>query len=47
MVLLSVLIAVLAVIFGPFSSLYWDLPAGPPIVVAAACLFFVSRVFVR
>lgn len=47
MVLISVLIAVLAVILGLFSSLNWDLPAGPSIVVSAAGLFFVSRVFVR
>ena len=47
MVLISVLIAVLAVILGLFSSLNWDFPAGPSIVVSAACLFFVSRVFVR
>lgn len=47
MVLISVMIAMLAVILGLFSSLNWDLPAGPSIVVAAAGLFFVSRVFVR
>jgi len=47
MVLISVLIAILAVIVGLFSSLNWDLPAGPAIVVSAAGLFFVSRVFVR
>jgi len=47
MVLISVLIAILAVIIGLFSSLSWDLPAGPAIVVSAAFLFFVSRVFVR
>jgi len=47
MVLISVVIAMLAVILGLFSSLNWDLPAGPSIVVAAAGLFFVSRVFVR
>jgi zinc transport system permease protein len=47
MVLISVMIAVLAVIIGLFSSLNWDFPAGPSIVVSAAFLFFVSRVFVR
>lgn len=47
MVLISVLIAVIAVIVGLFSSLAWDLPSGPAIVVSATGLFFVSRVFVR
>jgi zinc transport system permease protein len=47
MVLISVLIAILAVVVGLFSSLTWDLPAGPAIVVSAAGLFFVSRVIVR
>ncbi len=44
MVMLSVLIAMLGVVLGLFSSLNWDFPAGPAIVVAAASLFFVSRI---
>lgn len=47
MVLLSVVIAMLSVVLGLYSSLQWDFPAGPAIVVGAALLFFVSRVFVR
>jgi len=47
MVLLSVVIAILSVVLGLYSSLQWDFPAGPAIVVGAALLFFVSRVFVR
>lgn len=43
MVLLSVLLAVFAVLFGLYSSLNWDLPAGPAIVIAAASMFFISR----
>ncbi len=47
MVLLSVLMAIAAVVSGIFVSLGWDFPTGPAIVVSASCLFFVSRVFVR
>ena len=47
MVLLSVVIAILSVVLGLYSSLLWDFPTGPAIVVAAALLFFASRVFVR
>jgi zinc transport system permease protein len=47
MVLLSVLIAILSVVLGLYSSLLWDFPTGPAIVVAAALLFFVSRISVR
>lgn len=47
MVLLSVLIAVAAVVLGLYSSLRWDFPTGPAIVVSASCLFFVSRIFSR
>ncbi len=47
MVLMSVLMAVAAVFLGLYSSLSWDFPAGPAIVVSASLLFFVSRVFVR
>lgn len=47
MVLLSVLIAIAAVVLGLYSSLRWDFPTGPAIVVSASCLFFVSRIFSR
>ena len=47
MVLVSVLMAIAAVFLGLFSSLSWDFPTGPAIVVSASFLFFVSRVFVR
>ncbi len=43
MVLLSIVFAMLAVIFGLQASLYWDVPTGPAIVVAAAFVFFISR----
>ena len=43
MVLLSMLFAILSVVLGIFSSLQWDIPAAPTIVVAAAMLFFVSN----
>jgi len=44
---MSVLMAIAAVILGLLSSLGWDFPTGPAIVVSASFLFFVSRVFVR
>jgi len=47
MVLVSVLIAIIAVVLGLLVSLGWDFPTGPAIVVSASFLFFVSRVFVR
>lgn len=47
MVLLSVLMAIVAVVLGLYSSLSWDFPTGPAIVVSASCLFFVSRIFSR
>jgi zinc transport system permease protein len=43
MALLAVLAGVLAVLLGLWSSLQWDSPTGPSIVVAAALLFFLSR----
>ena len=43
MVLLSVGFAITSVIFGLISSLYWDVPTGPAIVVAAAIVFFISH----
>lgn len=47
MVLASVIVSVVSVVLGLFSSLSWDFPAGPAIVVSASMLFFVSRVFAR
>jgi len=47
MVLVSVLLAVAAVLIGLYSSLNWDLPAGPAIVMAASSLFFISRLAYR
>jgi len=43
MVLLSVVFAMAAVIFGLLASLNWDVPTGPAIVVAAALVFFSSH----
>lgn len=47
MVVVSVIISAATVVLGLYSSLGWDLPAGPAIVVAASCMFFVSRVIMR
>lgn len=47
MVLVSVLVAIVAVVLGLYASLSFDFPTGPAIVVCASGLFFVSRVFVR
>lgn len=47
MVVTSVLVAIVAVILGLYASLSFDFPTGPAIVVCAAALFFVSRIFVR
>ncbi|MDH5392998.1 MAG: metal ABC transporter permease [Gammaproteobacteria bacterium] len=44
MAVLAILLGMLAVIMGLFSSLQWDTPTGPSMVVAAALLFFVSRI---
>jgi zinc transport system permease protein len=43
MVLLSVVFAMLSVVFGLGASLYWDVPTGPAIVVAASVAFFSSH----
>lgn len=43
MVVLSTMIAVIAVVVGLSASFYQDLPAGPAIVVAAAIGFFMTR----
>lgn len=47
MVLVSVLMAIAAVVLGLYSSLNWDFPTGPAIVVSASLLFFLSRIFSR
>ncbi len=47
MVLVSVLMAIAAVILGLLASLGWDFPTGPAIVVSASFLFFVSRILIR
>lgn len=47
MVLVSVLLAILSVIFGLSSSLNWDVPAGPAIVMSASFMFFLSRLIYR
>jgi len=43
MVLYAAFFAVLAIVLGLSASLYWDLPSGPAIVVAAALSFFTTR----
>ena len=43
MALLSVVFAVLSVVLGLGSSLYWDIPTGPAIVVAASVVFISSQ----
>lgn len=47
MVFMSVLLAIAAVVLGLYSSLQWDFPTGPAIVVSASFLFFVSRLMSR
>ena len=44
MVFSSIVLAAAAVVLGLYSSLVWDVPTGPAIVVAASGLFFVLRV---
>jgi ABC-type Mn2+/Zn2+ transport system permease subunit len=44
MALLSTMIAVTAIVLGLAASFYQDLPAGPAIVVAAALVFFITRI---
>jgi len=44
MVILSSVLAVVAVVIGLGASLYQDIPAGPAIVVAAALGFFLTRI---
>jgi len=45
MAILAVILGMLSVMLGMASSLHWDTPTGPSIVVAAAILFFLSRVW--
>jgi len=47
MVIVSMLVAIVAVLLGLVSSLRWDFPTGPAIVASTSLLFFVSRVFSR
>ncbi|MBT8134961.1 MAG: metal ABC transporter permease [Gammaproteobacteria bacterium] len=47
MVLMSVLMAIAAVVLGLYSSLNWDVPTGPSIVVSSSLLFFLSRILSR
>ncbi len=47
MIVISALMAILAVVSGLLASLHWDFPTGPAIVVAASLLFFVSRLLSR
>jgi zinc transport system permease protein len=47
MVLMSVFMAIAAVVLGLYSSLNWDIPTGPSIVVSSSLLFFLSRIFSR
>ena len=43
MVILAAVFAIAGVLLGLSSSLYWDLPTGPAIVVAAALMFFIAQ----
>jgi zinc transport system permease protein len=47
MAFLAALAGIIAVFMGLAGSWYWDTPAGPSIVVAAACLFLLSLSFRR
>lgn len=47
MVFLASVIACIAVVLGLASSMRWDFPTGPAIVVAASVLFFSSRLLIR
>jgi len=43
MALIAMLLGMIAVVAGMMGSLQWDTPTGPSIVLAAAALFFASR----
>jgi len=45
MAFFSILIGMLAVVFGLAASYLWDTPAGPSIVIAASSLFLLSQIF--
>ena len=47
MALLAVVFGVLSVVAGLYASLYWDLPSGPLIVVAAALFFGLTQAWPR
>ncbi len=47
MAVIAIALGMLAVSMGLFSSLQWDTPTGPSMVVAAAVLFFVSRLKIK
>jgi len=47
MALLAVVFGVLSVVAGLYASLYWDLPAGPMIVVTAALFFGLTQAWPR
>ena len=44
MVMVAIFFGVLSVVLGMFSSMQWDTPSGPSIVVASVLLFFISRI---
>ncbi len=44
MALLAAIIGILVVFSGMFSSLYWDTPSGPSIVVAASLFFIFTAI---
>ena len=43
MLILSVVFSAMSVVVGLVSSLSWDIPAGPAIVMSAATVFFISK----
>lgn len=47
MLMFSIVFAILCVVSGLGASLRWDIPTGPSMVLAAASVFFVSKVFLR
>ncbi len=47
MALLAMLFGVLSVVIGLYTSLYWDLPSGPLIVVTAAVFFALVQLWPR
>ncbi|MGJ8584453.1 MAG: iron chelate uptake ABC transporter family permease subunit [Marinosulfonomonas sp.] len=47
MAMMAILLGSIATIAGIWASYFWDTPAGPSIVVAAACLYVFSLLFGR